>query len=571
MTPNTARGRRRALGRLGERLLADGVIGEDSLRFALEQQARTGGFLGEILASQGAVSPTRLSTYLADLTGFPFVDIAEEEVDPNVATRLSEAVVTQHLVLPFREDQDSVHVAMSDPLNLAVVDAVKASLGRPVSPFLALPHDLSDAIRRFYDVRQRTRSVLDEIGVEEGFDESNDDLMAAVEEAPLVRLVNSVLSSASLAGASDIHIEPQEGAVRVRYRIDGVLYDQMTIPSSHLSAFVSRLKVMAALNIAERRRPQDGRFSSRDDTGKEFDVRLSIMPTVWGEKACLRLLEKTNDLSTLDRLGFLPSQKAVFEKFCKKPHGLFLVTGPTGSGKSTSLYAALNSINDSTRNINTVEDPVEYKLPGVNQMQVDPRIGVTFSTGLRTLVRQDPDVILVGEIRDRETAEIAIQAALTGHLVFSTLHTNDAPGAIVRLQNMGVEPFLISSALMGVMGQRLLRVLCPHCRETYRPSMAEGMTLGIEPGPDGQMPILARAAGCRRCGERGMRGRTAAMEIFAMTDAMRAEVLRGSSGSLLSELAQREGMMTMRESAIHKALELQISSSEIMRVFAEEE
>ncbi len=572
MILNEALNRRKVLGRLGERLLAEGIIADETLRLALETQQMTGGFLGEILVSLGAITPSQLRGHLEEITGFPFIDISDVDIDRELSTQLPEQFIVTSLSLPFREKNGSVHVAMADPLNLSLVDEIRALLGRPVVPYLALTQDLEFVIKRAFDVRQKTRSVLDEIQVDRGIQPAQvEDLIEQAEEAPLVRLVSSVLLAASAAGASDIHVEPQEGNVRVRFRVDGVLYDQMTIPTNYLAAFVSRLKVMSGLNIAERRRPQDGRFTIKDEADNKFDVRLSIMPTVYGEKACMRLLEKSNSIAKMDKLGFLPEQRTRFEQFVRKPHGLVLVTGPTGSGKSTTLYTALQSINDSTKNINTVEDPVEYKIAGINQMQVDVKTGVTFATGLRTLVRQDPDVILVGEIRDRETAEIAIQAALTGHLVLSTLHTNDAPSALIRLQNMGVEPFLISSAVIGVVGQRLLRVLCPHCRETYTPGLDEALAAQLPIGTNGSIPHLASPVGCRRCDNRGSRGRTAAIEMFGMTEDLRKLVLKGATANELYEQACREGMVTMREAAIKKALELQVSLSEILRVFSEED
>jgi len=438
---------------------------------------------------------------------------------------------------------------------------------------LALSADLNEAIKRSYDARDKVRNLIHEIGetttqlVEEN---TVDELIDQGQQAPIVRLVNSLVGGAVAAGASDIHLEPAEGSIRVRYRIDGVMYEQMTLPANHLPACISRLKIMGGLDIAERRRPQDGRFSTRDDNGREFDIRLSLMPTVYGEKACMRLLEKANALASVEKIGFFPEQRKLFESFIRRPHGLILVTGPTGSGKSTTLYAALQAINDSTKNINTIEDPVEYRLSGINQMQVNNKIGVSFAAGLRTLVRQDPDVILVGEIRDKDTAEIAIQAALTGHLVLSTLHTNDAPGALVRLQNMGVEPFLVSSAIVGIIGQRLLRNLCPYCRQEYTPNIDIAMAAGI-PITDGKVPLMARPVGCKRCGGRGTKGRNATLEILAMTEKLREMVLQRCSGPELSVQAMKEGMIPMRESAVRKALDFQISLEEIVRVFSEED
>src|SRR5579871_604288 len=440
--------------RLGECLLSDAIIGEDQLRRALERQRSTGGFLGEILVGQGFVSAGQLKPYLEVVTGFPFIDLSEVELDSDWTLRLPESYSLTNRVVAFGERDGRALVAMADPVNVSTLDDLRTKLEMPIQPYLALQADVEEAIHRAFDVRTRTKDLIADMSelASDRAEFDDVDLVSEADRAPIVRLVSEILSSAISAGASDVHIEPQEDNVRVRFRIDGLLFEQMTIPLNYMAAAVSRLKILSSLDIAERRRPQDGRFATRDEKGNDFDVRLSIIPTVHGEKACMRLLEKTNSLGHVDRLGFLPDQRSQFEKFIKRPHGLVLVTGPTGSGKSTTLYAALQHINDSTINISTIEDPVEYKVRGVTQTQVNTKIGVTFASGLRTLVRQDPDVILVGEIRDRETAEVAIQAALTGHLVLSTLHTNDAAGAVVRLENMGIEPFLISSAVLGVLG-----------------------------------------------------------------------------------------------------------------------
>ncbi len=567
------KGQRFLLGRMGERLVKDGVITEDQLHEAIQRQKQVGGFLGEIIVNMGFLAAAEIKPYLEEWTGFPFVDIVEEEIDRDIVQQVPKTTVVSRLALPYREQNGQVFVAMSDPLDIETIDEFRATLNKPIIAHLALTNDLNEVIKRSYDARDKVRNLIHEIGettttlIEENPDDEGDD---QGQQAPIVRLVNSLVGGAVAAGASDIHLEPGEGSVRVRYRIDGVMYEQMTLPSNHLRACISRLKIMGGLDIAERRRPQDGRFSTRDDTGREFDIRLSLMPTVYGEKACMRLLEKANALAQVDKIGFFPTQRKLFESFIKRPHGLILVTGPTGSGKSTTLYAALQAINDSTININTIEDPVEYRLGGINQMQVNHKIGVTFAAGLRTLVRQDPDVILVGEIRDKETAEISIQAALTGHLVLSTLHTNDAPGALVRLQNMGVEPFLVSSAIIGIIGQRLLRNLCPFCRQEYVPDVDIAMAAGI-PVTDGVAPMMARPVGCKRCGGRGTKGRSATLEILPMTERLRGMVLERASGPELMVQAISEGMIPMRESAVRKALDFQISIDEIVRVFAQED
>ncbi|MCW5943375.1 MAG: Flp pilus assembly complex ATPase component TadA [Fimbriimonadaceae bacterium] len=559
--------------RLGEILVADGVITDEQLETALKHRTKQGSFLGEALVALGYIPAQTLGRYLQLTMGFPYVELAETQIDVAIARRIPERIARQQFALPFHDAGDQIHVAMVDPLNLSVVDEISALLGRRVVPFLAFSADLTDAVNRVFDVKHKAESALQGIEVQMPPEESEpsvDELRDLGEEAPIVRLVNSIVLGAISNGASDIHIEPHEHTIRVRYRMDGIMVDQTTLPRHHLSAMCSRIKIVGHMNIAERRRPQDGRFSIRDENGVEFDLRVSVMPTVFGEKIVMRVLEKSGAMASLDKVGFLPDQRALFERFINRPHGIVLVTGPTGSGKSTTLYGALQQINDSTKNINTIEDPVEYQLDAINQVQVQPKIGLTFAAGLRTLVRQDPDVIMVGEIRDYETAEIAIQAALTGHLVLSTLHTNDAPGALVRLQNMGVEPFLVSSAILGVVGQRLVRTVCPSCVEAYTPSPDEVATFSI-PTPNGHPPQLARGKGCTRCGSRGLRGRTGVYEVMPMTPSLREMVLARASGADLKRQAIADGMMTMFDAGMRKVLDRVTTPEEIVRVLLTED
>ncbi len=570
LTPNQTLNRLSA--RLGEILVADGVLNENQLSHALEVREKTGTFLGEALVALGYVPSSTLGRYLQLTMGFPYVELSEIQVDLDLARRIPEKTARQNLALPFEERDDEVLVAMADPLNLATVDEISGIMGRRVVPFLAFSADLLDAINRTFDVRHKAQSALANIdmGPAGEAEPTIDELMDLGEEAPIVRLVNSIVQGAISSGASDIHIEPHENTIRVRYRMDGIMVDQTTLPRHHLAAMCSRIKIMGHMNIAERRRPQDGRFSIKDDSGLEYDLRVSIMPTIFGEKIVMRVLEKTGSMASLERVGFYPHQKDVFERFINRPHGIVLVTGPTGSGKSTTLYGALQTINDSTKNINTIEDPVEYQLDTVNQVQVNAKIGVTFAAGLRTLVRQDPDVIMVGEIRDYETAEIAIQAALTGHLVLSTLHTNDAPGALVRLQNMGVEPFLVSSAILGVVGQRLVRTICPFCVETYEPSEKVIETLGL-PVVDGKPPQLARGKGCSRCGNRGLKGRTGVYEVMPITQNLRDMVLAKASGADLKRQAIADGMQTMYDIGVQKVMDRITTPEEVIRVLMTED
>jgi type IV pilus assembly protein PilB len=558
--------------RLGEQLITDGLINEQQLRQALEQQRQTGAFLGETLISLGYLTTRELGPFLQGATGFPFVDLAEVAVNSEVVHTLSEAFCRRKRLIPFALHGEEVHIAMADPLDLATVDDLRARLDRKVQPFLALKDDLEAAINRAYSGQHKFDKIIEEMAkapLPEP-DITVDELMGLAEDRPIIQLVNSIVDGAIQSGASDIHIEPQEFSVRLRYRIDGLLYDQSPIPKHHQAAVVSRIKIISMLNIAERRRPQDGRFSFKDNNGNDFDLRISVMPMIYGEKVVMRVLEKASSFATVDKLGFLPDQRTQFEQFIRRPHGILLVTGPTGSGKSTTLYGGLQKINDATLNINTIEDPVEYHLKGINQVNVNPKIGFTFANGLRTLVRQDPDVIMVGEIRDLETAEIAVQAALTGHLVLSTLHTNDAPGAVTRLQNMGVEPFLISSAVIGVLAQRLLRTVCPHCKETRVASPAMIEAFGL-PMINGQAPIIATGRGCAKCGNRGMRGRTAVYEIMPITESIRDLILKRAPSSIIRGQAIAEGMVTMRDAAVHKVMDGMTTPEEVARVLYAEE
>jgi type IV pilus assembly protein PilB len=556
--------------RLGELLVETGLINTQQLQKALQVQQETGKFLGETLVSLGFISPNDLGPCLKAITGFPFIHLGETYVDLGVAHELSDAVARRMKALPFQKKQEGICVALADPLDVSALDELRRRFNQRILPYLALESDLLEAIERVYRQRPRAASVLQEMdGQTPEAELSTDELLGMAEDAPIVRLVNGLIQDAIAGGVSDIHIEPQETTVRVRFRQDGLLYDQMTLPRGHYAAVISRIKILAHMNIAERRRPQDGRFVMHGENGEVYDLRISTIPVIYGEKVVMRLLKKTGILTSPDKLGLLPEQRAIFDKMTRQAYGILLVTGPTGSGKTTTLYSILNRINQTERNISTIEDPVEYHLNGVNQMQVMPQIGITFASGLRALMRQDPDVIMVGEIRDKETAETAIQAALTGHLVLSTLHTNDAPGAIVRLQNMGIEPFLISSALIGVIGQRLVRTVCPHCRELFPPPPGLLDSLGIRL-PNGFRPVLARGAGCPRCGGRGMRGRTALFELMPMSETLRQMALQQRPGSDLQRQAKLEGMITMREAGLRRVVEGITTPDELSRVLTVE-
>ena len=556
---------------LGERLVAQGLITERQLVQALDYQKETHTFLGQALVSLGFLTMTAVGPILEETSGYPYVDLSAADIDVEAARLIPETLAREKRVLLFAATETTARVAMMDPLNLTLVDELRGRLHKRIFPYVVFESDMMDAIGRVYDIRLRTQKVLDEIAEAPTADPelSVDALINLAEDAPIVRLVHSLIQSAVSSGASDLHIEPQEKSVRIRFRQDGVLYEQATIPRQHLAAVASRIKIMAQMNIAERRRPQDGRIAFHAANGLQYDLRVSSLPLIYGEKIVMRVLPKNSSFANSATLGFFPSQKETFEKFIRQAHGLMLVTGPTGSGKSTTLFAALNQINDSTRNINTVEDPVEYNVPGVNQMQVNTQIGVTFAAGLRTLLRQDPDVVMVGEIRDRETAEMAVQAALTGHLVLSTLHTNSAAGALTRLLNMGIEPFLITSSLIGAIGQRLLRTICPHCREPRPADRAKLAALGDI--PDAKIPeTLPVGRGCEKCGGRGMKGRTAVYELMPMTDTLREMVMNGAPTEAIHHQAVAAGMLTMRNAGLEKVLNGQVAPEELLRVLFSE-
>jgi type IV pilus assembly protein PilB len=556
--------------RLGERLLSAGLVTDDQLAEALQQQKYQGARLGQIIIELGLAKSKDVARILEETTGIPYVDVSDYALSPESVSLVPEWMIRRHSLLPLQVNDGTLEVAMVDPLNLAVVDDLKLLTGRRIFPRLAMEREMLQAIDRYFDVRHHAEQAIRDIASERTSDPDDElsisQLINLAEASPTVRLVNSIIYGALSQGVSDIHLEPQEAHFRIRYRLDGMLRDHLAVPRYNQAAIASRIKVMARLNIAERRRPQDGRIVISHNN-KEYDLRISIMPTVLGEKIVIRVLDKTSIQRSFDRLGFLPDERELFEWFITRPYGMILVTGPTGSGKSTTLYSALHRINTPEKNIVTVEDPVEYQLPGITQTAVNPKVGVTFASGLRTIVRQDPDVIMVGEIRDGETAEIGVQSALTGHLVFSTLHTNDAPGAIVRLMNMGVEPFLIASSVVGVLAQRLVRLVCPACRELYEPTPSMLERLGINRDEVGNESLwFARGKGCSACHNAGYRGRVAVYEVMKISDALRDLTLQRASAVMLREVAIAEGMRTMQSSGIQKVLQQATTPEEILRV-----
>lgn len=556
--------------RLGELLVQKHRITPEQLEKALEIQKKTGEKLGEVLQKMGLVESREVYEALAEQLGTPYVDLDSYVIDPRVVTILPEKFCRQHQVVPIGEEGNTLIIAMANPVDVVAIDRIRLMTKREIRSVIATPQDIEKTLNAYYGVGESVEELIREatqeslVLPEEEEELKIDQLKALGEEAPIIRVVNMIILQAIRSGASDIHIEPQEDQVRIRFRIDGILHDITSTSIRVHPAIVSRIKILSRMNIAERRLPQDGRFQVTVDN-RAIDFRVSSLPTIFGEKIVMRILDKSTLLLDLDRLGFEEEDLEKFYRLIQHPYGMILLTGPTGSGKTTTLYSALNFINKPDLNIITIEDPVEYRLPGINQVQVRPKIGLTFANALRAIMRQDPDVIMVGEIRDYETAEIAIHAALTGHLVFSTLHTNTAAGALVRLQEMGIPSYLIASALVGVVAQRLVRKICERCKvefEVYG-NIARELTHGEK-----DRVTVFRGRGCPECNKTGYRGRIAVSEVLVMDDDIRALVLRNATEREIAEKACAKGMKTLRENAIRKVLRGVTTLEEMYRVTA---
>jgi type IV pilus assembly protein PilB len=560
---------RQGAAQLDSLLAARDLVTEEQLEEAREIAAERGRSLGRVLIELGYLKEADLVSILAEQLGLEFVDLSETQIDPSALSFVPELLARKHNCIPVRIDPDDgrLVIAMADPANVVAVDDIRALSKKEVRTIVATKADVQAAINRNYRLDSAAESLVEEASAEA---QEREDLEAAAdsasaEDAPIIKLVNLLVTQAVNDRASDIHIEPGERNLRVRYRIDGVLHEVMNPPKSVQAGITSRLKIMADINIAERRIPQDGRIGLTVQ-GKQIDIRVATLPTVHGEKVVMRLLDKTSVLLKLEDLGFAPENLARFQESYRKPYGAILVTGPTGSGKSTTLYATLNIINDPKVNIITVEDPVEYKLGGVNQVQTNPKAGLTFASALRSILRADPDVVLIGEIRDRETAQIAVEAALTGHLVLSTLHTNDAPSALTRLTEMGIEPFLVSSALDAIVAQRLARRLCEKCREEYEPTEEELINAHFPFDPDDELPKLYRPVGCTACGKTGYKGRLAVHEVMTVTEEIERLVAEKASSDDIGRVAREQGMKTLREDGMQKVREGVTSIEEVLRV-----
>src|SRR5213592_4303612 len=557
------------LRRLGEILVQERLTTPDVVEQALARAKTTGERVGEALVELGAVKSEDVLRALAEQQNLAYLSRDELPSPLPVVKTLSAKYLRQYTVCPVSIENGLLTVAIADPLNAVVLDDLRQFTGLAVKLVVSSAEAITEAIDRTYDGAatplQRIVEGIEDESAGAGEEDVNH-LRDMAFEAPVVRLVNLLIENAIDAEASDIHVEPFEDTFRIRYRLDGILFDQEAPPRRLQAAVTSRIKLMAEMNIAERRLPQDGRIRVSLH-GRRVDIRVSTIPTVHGESIVMRLLDRASVFLPLEKLGFGSDTLKHFEALIQRPHGILLVTGPTGSGKTTTLYAALEKINSPDRKILTIEDPVEYQLKGVNQIPVKPKIGLSFATGLRHIVRQDPDVILVGEIRDLETVEIAIQAALTGHMVFSTLHTNDAPGAIPRLQDMGAEPYLVASVLEGVLAQRLVRRTCAACRVPETPSAADIEALGIEAPPG---VTLYRGLGCDECRNTGYRGRTAIYELFTITEDVRSLILRRASSREIRRLAVEAGMTTLRMDGWSRACEGVTTVEEVLRVTQED-
>jgi len=561
--------------KLGELLVRENLITPAQLQQALEEQKKRGGRLGANLTKMGFIQEEELADFLSKQFGVPSINLSDFQIDTEVIKLVPEEQARKHVLIPINRAGATLVVAMADPSNMFAVSDIEFLTGYKVEVVVAPENAIIEAIDKYY---QEAGADLDEmlddfedldiaLGGEDEEDVNVTDLEKASDDAPVVRLVNLILTDAIKKNASDIHIEPYEKSFRVRYRIDGVLYEVMKPPMKLKNPICARIKIMANLDIAERRLPQDGRIKIKLGKDKEMDYRVSVLPTLFGEKTVLRLLDKSNLQLDMTKLGFYSEQLELFQKAIRMPYGMVLVTGPTGSGKTTTLYSALSELNKTTTNISTAEDPVEFNLMGINQVQMKEEIGLNFAAALRSFLRQDPDIIMVGEIRDFETAEIAVKAALTGHLVLSTLHTNDAPSTVNRLLNMGVEPFLVASSVNVIQAQRLARKICPECKVPVEVDQQKLLEMGMPPEM-AQNAQCYKGEGCFNCSETGFKGRIALSEVMYMYDELKEFVLNGASSAELKEEARRLGMLTLRDAGLRRLAEGMTTLEEVLRVTA---
>jgi type IV pilus assembly protein PilB len=556
--------------KLGEVLVSEGKITPEQLEEALTIQREGGGDLGRVMISLGHVSKADLAAALAKRLRLEYVEITENDVDRQAASLVDRRVLRKHGALPLRVEDGRLVVAMSDPTNFYALEDLAMLSGHPIKPVVALEDEIRRVFDKAFAIGQEVSDILEEAADDSFVEESTEvelGVDAGPDEAPIVKVVGAILQRAVGEGASDIHVEPRANELTVRLRVDGVLREVMSVPSKLQGGVIARFKILANLDIAERRVPQDGRFSVRSG-GQKIDLRAATLPTVFGEKVVLRLLDTSSVEADLTKLGFARRDLDRFEEVYRRPYGTVLVTGPTGSGKSTTLYATLTELNTPEKNIITVEDPVEYRMRGINQIQVNPKAGLTFASGLRSILRADPDIIMIGEIRDFETAKISVEAALTGHLVLATLHTNDAPAAVTRLTDMGVEPFLTASAVDCVIAQRLARRLCEKCKapvEIER-ELLEVMGFPFKQLPEGEEPSFHKTVGCDRCGGTGYRGRVGIYELMVVDERIKEMVLHRASAGEIGRVAEQEGsMVRLREDGLLKAAKGMTTLEEVLR------
>ncbi|NQT75925.1 MAG: type II/IV secretion system protein [Candidatus Omnitrophica bacterium] len=534
-----------------------GLLTDEKIRQAIEEQSMTMEGLASILVRLGYIANKNVGKTLVSQIGILPIAIKPQEIQKQAATLLPANIVIAHRIIPLKQESNKLVLGTDDPLNFLAQENLEKIIGAAIELELVQTKDMDKVLAALHTPREKPDIDLGKIS--EGIKAAK-----GGEDAPIIKLVNVIINEASSRRASDIHVEPLENKFRVRYRIDGVLHEVPGPPKRLQGSVISRVKIMAGMDIAEKRLPQDGRIKIRLEK-KELDLRVSSLPGIHGESVVMRLLDKSSFLVGVEDLGFLPDQRKAFEELIGLPNGMILVTGPTGSGKTTTLYATLSHINQKERKIITIEDPVEYQLDGINQVQVKPAIGLTFASGLRSMLRQAPDIIMVGEIRDMETAQIAIQSALTGHLIFSTLHTNDAASAVTRLVDMGAKPYLVSSTVQGVLAQRLVRTICPSCRAAYKPSEEEQRILSLD--EQGAKAIeLYKGKGCADCSHTGYKGRTGILELLVITDEIRELILNNASSAEISQKAREAGMRTLKTDGIEKIKRGHTTISEVLRV-----
>jgi type IV pilus assembly protein PilB len=576
--------------RIGELLVAGGLIKEEQLAQALDEQKKRGGKVGEILVDLGFINEHNLATFLARQLHIPFLEIEKQLVDPDSVKLIPAEMARRITAIPLYKDKQALVVAMADPLNIFGLDDIRKAAGREIRQVVAMRSDIQKAISSYYGMAQTIEAAtMDFTGdMSAVITEAAEMPGVTSEDAPVVKLVSMLIAQAIMDHASDIHIDPEGKSIKVRYRIDGVLAEVRSLPREMHAPIVSRIKIMANMDIAEKRIPQDGRFQARithTETGPvvtavyrersvlrmdedtTVDIRVSTLPVIQGETVVMRILDRSRIILTLDGLNFSDDMFDRYRSLITRPYGIILVTGPTGSGKTTTLYASINTIDRKANNLVTIEDPVEYQIVGVNQVQVNPKAGVTFASGLRSILRQDPDIIMVGEIRDRETAEIAIHAALTGHLVFATLHTNDAAGAATRLIDMGIEPFLIASSAIGILAQRLARRICDRCKKPYTATPDLLKNLGMTPGD----VTFYRGEGCPACKKTGYQGRVGLYELMDMNEVIRTLIISKASSTAIKTAAVQKGFKTLRQAGLDKAVAGVTTIEEVLRVTQEAE